>query len=276
MSFNELKQHGTEDFPYELYKVDSDHPRYKMAMHWHSSIELIRILSGKLKVTLDDKTIDCESGDMLLVNSEVIHGATPENCIYRCLVFNPSFLKTGNDGCNLFLENLLSQECFLFEKITDSQVYQIVCDMMQAMDEQKDGYTFKVIGLSALLFGVMQEKGLFSRDYHTDRDMEKIHKLKRVLKYMRDNYASEISLDDMASVADLSTKYFCSFFKAMTGTTPVKYLLAYRIERSARRLISSDDSITQIAYECGFNDLSYFIKTFKQLKKITPKNYRKK
>ena len=62
----------------------------------------------------------------------------------------------------------------------------------------------------------------------------------------------------------------------MTGTTPVKYLLTYRIERAARKLLSTDESITQIAYDCGFNDLSYFIKTFKDIKKITPKNYRKK
>ena len=276
MSFNEIKQHGTEDFPYQLYKVDKNHPRYIMATHWHSSIELIRVLSGELQVTLEDQTITCTSGDILLVNSEVIHGAIPKNCVYRCLVFNPAFLKTGNDRCNLFLENLLMQEYFLCEKIQDEEVRQIVCDMMQAMEEQKDGYTFKVIGLSAMLFGVIQEKGLFSKEHHTGKDTQKIHKLKKVLKFMRDNFSEEITLDDMARVADLSTKYFCSFFKNMTGTTPVKYLLAYRVECAARKLIGSDDSITKIAYDCGFNDLSYFIKTFKDLKKITPKNYRKK
>ena len=99
--------------------------------------------------------------------------------------------------------------------------------------------------------------------------------MKRVLKYIRDNFASEITLDDMAREAGLSTKYFCAFFKTMTGTTPVKYLLTYRIERAARKLIGSDDSITQIAYDCGFNNLSYFIKTFKTIKKITPTSYRR-
>ena len=276
MSFNELKQHGTEDFPYELYKIDPYHPRYKMEMHWHTSLELIYVISGSLKVTLDDRTLRCQSGDILLVNSEVIHGAIPENCVYRCLVFNPAFLKTGNDACNVFLENLLLQECFLCEKIEEESVRKIVCDMIQAMDERKDGYIFKVIGLSVQFFGVIQEKRLFSREYHSGRDMQKIHKLKRVLTYIRDNFASELTLDEMAQVADLSTKYFCSFFKTMTGTTPVKYLLAYRIERAARKLISTDESITKIAYDCGFNDLSYFIKTFKDFKKITPKHYRKR
>ena len=97
-----------------------------------------------------------------------------------------------------------------------------------------------------------------------------------MLKYIRDNFASEITLDDMARQAGLSTKYFCAFFKNMTGTTPVKYLLAYRVERAARKLLGTDESITRIAYDCGFNDLSYFIKTFKDVKRITPKNYRMK
>ena len=276
MSFNELKQHGTEDFPYELYKLDGNHPRYKMAMHWHTSIEIIHVLSGTLKVTLEDRTLVCKSGDMLFINSEIIHGATPEGCVYRCLVFNPAFLKTGNDNCNLFLENILTQRCFLHEKIEDEAVYKLVCDMMQIMDEGKDGYVFQVIGLSAQLFGLIQQKHLYSREYRTDVDMQKMHKLKRVLKYIRDNFASELTLDDMARVADLSTKYFCAFFKTMTGTTPIKYLLSYRIERAARKLITTDESITKIAYDCGFNDLSYFIKTFKDLKKITPKHYRKR
>ena len=48
MSYNELKQHGTEDFPIELYHIEKEHARYEMSAHWHSEIELIRVLSGVL------------------------------------------------------------------------------------------------------------------------------------------------------------------------------------------------------------------------------------
>lgn len=50
MSYNELKQHGTEDFPIELYHIEKEHARYEMSAHWHSEIELIRVLSGVLHV----------------------------------------------------------------------------------------------------------------------------------------------------------------------------------------------------------------------------------
>ena len=63
--------------------------------------------------------------------------------------------------------------------------------------------------------------------------------------------------------------------KELTGKTPVEYLNSYRVERACRKLLGSDLSITQIAYGSGFNDLSYFIKTFKKIKGSSPSIYRK-
>ena len=100
-------------------------------------------------------------------------------------------------------------------------------------------------------------------------------KLKATLEYLRTHYAEEISLDDLSAVAGFSRKYFCKFFKDMTGTTPFQYLTTYRIEKAARKLLITELPVTQIAFDCGFNDLSYFIKTFKQLKGVSPNKYRK-
>ena len=67
MSFNEIKQHGTEDFPFELYKVDKSHPKYKMAFHWHTSVELIRIRKGSLTVTLNERSFEAKENDLIFV-----------------------------------------------------------------------------------------------------------------------------------------------------------------------------------------------------------------
>ena len=61
----------------------------------------------------------------------------------------------------------------------------------------------------------------------------------------------------------------------MTKSTPIEYLNTYRVERAARKLLNSDTSVTDISYMCGFNDLSYFIKTFKAIKGVTPAKFRK-
>ena len=61
----------------------------------------------------------------------------------------------------------------------------------------------------------------------------------------------------------------------MTAKTPMEYLNSYRIEKAAAKLLSTDESVTDIAYSCGFNDLSYFIKVFRDFKGISPKQFRK-
>lgn len=275
MSFNEIKQHGTREFPFELYNVTKEHPRYTMVRHWHSAIEIIHVVSGNLTVHLDDRTYEAKPGDIFLSNCGVIHGASPRDCVYQCMAFDPDFLRLGNEDCNRFLDGLLSQEFVLPEKITDEDMRSIILQLIETMREEKSGFRFHAIGLCAHLFAAAMEKELYTRAYVEDKNKQNIYRLKRVLKFVREHFKKDITLEEMAWESGLSTKYFCSFFKKLTGMTPVKYLLTYRVEHAARELVGSDNSITQIAYDCGFNDLSYFIKTFKEIKGVTPKQYRK-
>ena len=277
MIYNELLQRGTDDFPFELYHVTTLHPRYEMSFHWHSELELVRILSGELTLSLDGRTKTLHAGEAAFINSETVHGAAPKDSVYECIVFNLAFLKTGNRACDAFLDDLLSRNAILYEYPTDPEVLRCLNGIFDELGGQNTGKAFKVLGLFHDLWGEIERKGLY--DSHlaplSGHDEKRTVKLKLVLKFIRENFATDITLDDMAAVSGFSCKYFCRFFKNMTGTTPVNYLMAYRIERAARKLLSSDLSVTQIAYDCGFNDLSYFIKTFKTFKHLSPKEYRK-
>ena len=275
MSFNEIKQHGTHEFPFELYNVTQEHPRYIMVRHWHSAIEIIHVVSGTLTVYLDERTYEAKPGDIFLANSGVIHGATPHECFYQCMAFEPAFLRSENEDCNRFLDGLLAQEFALPEVIIDEDMRSIILQLINTMNTEKNGFRFYAIGLCAHLFAIAIEKELYARAYVEDKNKQNIYRLKGALKFVRENFKNDITLEDIARESGLSTKYFCSFFRKMTGIPPVKFLMTYRIEHAARELVGSDNSITQIAYECGFNDLSYFIKTFKEMKGVTPKQYRK-
>ena len=277
MIYNELKLHGREDFPFELYRVNPSHPKYEMAFHWHSNLEIIRVLSGELFLTLDNRAETLKPGDIAFINSETVHGATPSDCLYECLVFNLGFLKTNNRQCDEFIENLLAHSSYLIELPTDERIKTLVNFIFEETEKNGVGTPFKVIGLFHELLGEIKEKKLFTSHLppSSDHDQKKVVKLKAVLKFLRENFASDITLDDMSAVAGFSRQYFCKFFKDMTGTTPVNYLMAYRIERAARKLLGSDSPIMQIAFDCGFNDLSYFIKTFRAFKHVSPKEYRK-
>lgn len=126
------------------------------------------------------------------------------------------------------------------------------------------------------LFGEIISRNYFDEKLYTENENTKnLYKLKKVLNYIRKSYSKQITLKDMAQIAGVSPKYFCSFFKNMTAKTPVEYLNSYRIEKAAANLLASDSSVTDIAYSCGFNDLSYFIKVFRDLKGISPKQFKK-
>ncbi len=278
MIFNELKQHGTEDFPFELYRMKEGHHKYYMAYHWHTNLELVRVLKGSLALHLDNREHLLHEKDVAIINSETVHGAIPTDCEYECIVFNLAFLKTGNDDCDAFIDNLLSRSNFIHERPQAESVVSLVHSVFDALGSNVLGSHFKVIGLLQQTLGEIQQKNDFISHLPPSsvQDEQKTVKLKAALKYMRENFDQDLTLEDMATAAGFSSKYFCKFFKELTGSTPVSYLTDYRIERAARKLLGSDMTVTQIAYACGFNDLSYFIKTFKAQKGVSPKEYRKR
>lgn len=277
MNRNEVKERGTPDFPFELYKVDRAHPRYEMAMHWHGDTEFIRVISGGLTIILDNRHYMARAGDVFVVNPETMHGAIPRDSVYECIVFRLDFLRTGNSECDAFIDSLTGGSTLIDEQLPEGDARRAVIAMFDALRERGDGYRFRVIASLMTLLAAVREDGLYSSadERKNERDEKNVHKLKRAVAYIREKYNEEITLEDIAASTGFSTKYFCSFFRRMTDKTPIEYLNSYRIEKAARRLLSTDDSVTEIAYSTGFNDLSYFIKTFKAVKGTTPNAYRK-
>ena len=279
MIYNELEPRGTADFPIEYYFIDKSHPRYEMAAHWHSELEIIKILDGELCIKLNDKIYTAKKDDIVFVNPETVHSAIPSDCTYECLVFHLEFLYVDTFSCRFFIESILNRECRIEEHIAEntSEIYESVTAVFGGMRQKSSGYKFKVIGALYNAFGIIVDRHLYSMSSEEApiEDNRNIPKLKRVLKFIRDNHDKQITLENMAKAAGMSPKYFCYFFKEMTGRTPVSYLKNYRIEKAAQKLLNTDSSVTDIAYSCGFNDLSYFIKTFKDEKGISPTKFRK-
>jgi len=275
MSYNELKQHGTPEFPIELYHIDKNHPKYEMAHHWHSNIEIIRVLQGSLRITLNNRELNATEGDIIIVNTEVVHGGTPENCVYECIVFNPDLLRISDTDNLAFLDDLNQKNIVIndFFRKNETRVSEITNQLFSAMENNIS--SFHIISYLYMLFAEITENKYYKRISELSNENDKQNaKLKKVLSYIRSSYEAQITLDDIAKEAGMSRKYFCRFLKEMTQKTPINYLNTYRIEHAARKLISTDEPITNIAFECGFNDLSYFIKTFKNIKGVTPKNFR--
>ncbi len=277
MSFNEIKVRGTVDFPIELYCIDKTHDRYEMVSHWHSELEIIRILDGRLNIKLNNNVYTAERGDIFFVNPETVHGAAPEECVYECIDFNIDFLSGLCDGIRYFVDGVFNGEYLIKEEVKDRELKNASNDVFEALKLRSSGYKFKVIGALYKMLGIIVDGHFYTQSTGIPEDLasKNIPKLKNVISFIHKNYDSQILLSDMAAAAEMSPKYFCYFFKEMTRKTPVEYLNAYRIEKASKKLLNTSMSVTEIAYSCGFNDLSYFIKTFKQQKGVTPAAFRK-
>ena len=93
--------------------------------------------------------------------------------------------------------------------------------------------------------------------------------------YIYDNYNKKLSLDDMALRFHISKSYLSKKFKRVTGFGFKEYIVNIRIKNACRMLLETDMSITDIAFECGFNDSNYFGDAFRHVKGVSPNKYRK-
>ena len=148
--------------------------------------------------------------------------------------------------------------------------------LVSAVSDEERGSELLVQGLITEFLGFIIKHKLFTDEKIADkRSTGQLVPFKRVVSYIEQNYAQKIMLADLAKTAGMTPKYFCSFFYGMTRKTPIEYVNNYRIERACEQLLSTEMSITDIGLNCGFNEISYFIKTFRKAIGTTPHQYRK-
>lgn len=279
LDYRETVQHGTFDFPIALYKIDPLHPQYDMMYHWHPECEIIRIKKGRFLITLDSEEITACAGDIIYITDGVMHaGHAIEECEYECVVFDAKGVTSGNHASIRQMENVLTHKRVINSYFTDcdAELKNITDNLFEAMDKRFPGYEFTVTGTLMQFYGYVFKNHLYyTGSSSAPKSNEQQLMMRGVVSFIEMNYAEKISLDMLARKAGMSPKYFCSVFYKITQKTPVEYLNAYRIECACEKLITTGQSVTDIAFSCGFNDLSYFTKTFKKYKNTTPLRYRR-
>lgn len=108
--------------------------------------------------------------------------------------------------------------------------------------------------------------------YHINVAME--NRINKVCEFIQHNYFNKISLKQAADLIYMTESNFCKFFKKTTSITFSDYLNDLRIDAVCKLLLSSEDNIKNIAYDCGFESLSYFNRVFLKKKQLTPKDFR--
>lgn len=279
LEFKEKIVHGTKFFPFAYYSVDHIHPRYNMTVHWHEECELIRIIKGNFELKINTIHYNLKEGDIIFINSGYIHSGIPKDCIYECIVFDISFLRKERNFSNSFINSLINFERevqVLFTK-KNKQITNTIEKIFEIIKNKDKGYDMKIFGLFYYFLGIIEEENLFINDIKIDyKHKKKLIHLKKVISIIQKKYMYNLSLEDLASSINMNTNYFCKFFKELTEKTPMEYLNYYRVECAKEKLKEAKLSITEIAYDCGFNDLSYFTKVFKKYNNnLTPRKFLK-
>ena len=280
--YRELKEnrpHGTRAYPYTQYFMHNPKRAFHIPVHWHDEVEIIYIKKGSITIFIGEESFPAVAGDLFFVNSGELHFMESDDMgvEYYTLLFPLTFL-------SFQIEDALEEEVFLplrQKKLllpislkpfrTEKQMTNIVRDIIRVNEEKETGYQLRTrILLLELIEGLLKENGFCQANITSATGMQR-----ELLAYIQEHYTEKITLAMLAQEFHLSEKYVSWYFKEHFAISFMQYVSHLRMTRAKDLLLSSEQSITEIALACGYPSVNFFIRSFKELYGVTPLQYRK-
>jgi AraC family transcriptional regulator, melibiose operon regulatory protein len=251
--------------------------------HRHREPEMLLVTSGELRALLNNREIVLHEGEGLFINSGAVHGVianTKEGANFLSISFDVECI-TGSEDTRLvarYIDPLLNARNFEYIPLHGSGWANDICDIMRSMQatysSKMPGYELKLkIKLSEIWLTLYENCIPDIGDKHGVSHTEKA-RIDVLRRFIQENYAEKITLEDIAAAAHISRGECCRIFKRLYNTTPFQYLVHYRLTRSAYYLSETDKSISQIAQSVGFCSSSYYTKCFRTEYNCTPLKFR--
>jgi AraC-like DNA-binding protein len=275
VELKEKNQHGTREFPIELY-----HPHGLMApYHWHDECEFIYMNSGIACCRIGVDSFELKEGECAFVKAGALHSLSNDTgnvFDFYAVVFHSSIIFNDMDICRKYLSSkYIIKERFSPYNNTESYVIQTVKSLCNTYENKPFAFELKIKSYLYLILSHIFDHGLYQTENNYD-NKKAAHKLEKVIKYIHSNYNKTISIDELAALSGYSTSHFTRFFKELTGKTPTEYINQQRIYSACGLLKRTNYSVLTISLECGFDNVGYFIKTFKKYTNDTPYQYKQK
>lgn len=254
-------------------------------LHTHSVIEILYFYSGIHRVVCDNIDYVAHPGDMLLIRSYTSHEIFKESdsdTLHYVLQISPAFLLTMADSeastsylIALSFSNNNSKCLWTKEDCEKLGLDKIFANLIK--EKGNVGYCYDLVrhALSAQIISIILRDSV-SGDVTVNESEELKRRIYDSMLYIQRHYNEDISAEECAKNVSLSLYYFSRSFKTIAGRSFKKYLNFVRITHAKQLLASTDKPITEIATECGFNSVSHFIVTYKELENTTPLAYRKR
>lgn len=279
-----LLKYFTEDQSFPFFIQFGAHEK-ELFMHSHKDFcELVIVLRGSAEHIVDNERYRISKGDVFIISNDTEHGYAETSDLRICnIMFKPSFwlasdydvVKTAGFQALFILEpQYLKQNHFRSQLKLDVSEFINVFDILKGINKE---YTQKAAGWQTLVKSeFLRLTVLLSRLYSFDEigNNNVVHNLAKAISYIENNYTKGISINQLAKLSNYSKRQFIRIFKNNYNCIPMDYITRLRLENACLLLRLKENSITEIATMCGYNDSNYFSRIFKKHRGMTPTQYR--
>jgi len=274
----ENKVHGTKEFPYMDYHVNGIQGAFQIPVHWHNELEIVYVLSGPFQIIIEGEEYSAKKGDIFIVNPGELHlmASNESGADYHTFVFPLELVSFQSEDqlSHDFFTPLRMGTLRFHNRVPDflnmSEAREILAKLIPAY--RRDSPT-RQLEIRILLLQFFQT--VFHEEAFNRIGEEKSSLGRDLLTLIQQTYSENISLSQLASTLHLSEKYISRYFKQSFHINLTEYIRHLRITKAKHLLSSTDLPVTEIAYLSGFQDVSYFVRTFHKDVGMSPLQYRK-
>ncbi len=253
-------------------------------LHYHKYIEILYGIDCDIKVGIDDRLEFFKSGDICFFNSDEAHFmySEKEENTYYVIKFSPEILSYEGQMLSelRYLIPMLHKKDSLSHVISKAEfdeyeTKEIFKNITDEWEREKTGYEFAIRGqILRLLSIIIRVWGKSNNLYPVEND-ENTMAIYRALSYINENY-DIVNEQELSGNLHMSYHHFSRTFKKVTGRNFSQFVIDKRIDVAKNLLLTTSQSVTDIAQKTGFSSASHFISCFKQRTGMTPNNYKKK
>lgn len=248
--------------------------------HYHDDIEVLTVEKGCMAYSINGKEIILNTGDTIVVNSDIIHYSVPkekDRVPYVICVFHPRILCASNIVESKYIKSVTENNniFYLHFKSSDPVGKKIHEDMMKLPD-----YIDNEFLITKQYFeiweNILNGCASFEKDENYRYSDTQVTIVKNMLAFIQEEYVNPITLEDIAAAGNISQTFCNNLFHKYTDQTPIENLTRFRVGKVADLLRKSDLSMSEIAIKTGFSGASYMSETFRKYYGESPREFKKK
>lgn len=277
---HEYLEDGTVEFPVACYFDDLK--QKSIPWHWHEELEVGIVREGTITIRTPNGQWQLSKGECFFINSSILHtiqAQNPEECSTDSLVFHANLVGGNMDSVfwRKFVRPVTSNAGIAmlpFHKTEHEKANELIQSAWLECLHSDYGFEVNVRYLLSQLFVAITQNHPEISAANQKKLFQHSERIKIMLTYIKDNYSENVTVRKIADSASISESECLRCFRNVLGISPISYLKRYRLQHAAELLDGTQWKVSYIGQLCGFSEMSYFSKSFREIYQCTPSQYR--